>query len=255
MINETIQSLRRQRNITQDVLAQALGISVQAVSKWETGNSLPDIMLLPDIARFFGVSIDYLFHQENNEKQPSLSIDFNDDNKLRILQFIGRHMVDAQEYKEDCYIPIAIDPDKYKDVTIAVEIRGNADIKGNVNGGVSAGSYVECANVSGGINAGTYVQSGNISGGLNAGAYVQCGNVSGGINAGANIECGNISGGASSFGSIECGNIIGNVSCQGDLNADNIEGDVEVKSGNITCDSIKNVTFCAGTIQCNDRMN
>ncbi|MDF2590283.1 MAG: hypothetical protein K0S41_4126 [Anaerocolumna sp.] len=253
MINETIQSLRRQRNITQDVLAQALGISVQAVSKWETGNSLPDIMLLPDIAKFFGVSIDYLFHPENNEKQQSLSLDINDDNKLRILQFIGRRMVDAQEYIPDCYIPIAIDPDKYKDVSISVEIRGNAEIKGNISGSLSAGGYVECANVNGSLNAGTYTECGNIGGNVNAGTYVECGNINGNVSTGAQIECGNINGGASSFGSIECGNIVGNVSCQGDLNAEKIDGDVEVKNGNITCDIIKNITFCSGNIEGNYR--
>ena len=60
-IGKNIKSLRRRTLLTQSQFAESLGISVQAVSKWENGTSLPDIMLLPEIARVFGVSIDELF--------------------------------------------------------------------------------------------------------------------------------------------------------------------------------------------------
>ena len=60
-IGKNIKSFRRRCGFTQVYLAEKLGISVQAVSKWETGTSMPDIMLLPEIAREFGVSIDELF--------------------------------------------------------------------------------------------------------------------------------------------------------------------------------------------------
>jgi transcriptional regulator with XRE-family HTH domain len=60
-IGKNIKSFRRRCGFTQAYLAERLGISVQAVSKWENGTSMPDIMLLPEIARVFGVSIDELF--------------------------------------------------------------------------------------------------------------------------------------------------------------------------------------------------
>ncbi len=60
-IGNQIKSLRRQRGITQEQLAQTLNVSAQAVSKWERGAAAPDIELLPDISAFFGVSIDTLF--------------------------------------------------------------------------------------------------------------------------------------------------------------------------------------------------
>lgn len=56
-----IKALRLRKNITQQTLAEVLGISVQAVSKWENEKAMPDILLLPVIARFFDVSIDALF--------------------------------------------------------------------------------------------------------------------------------------------------------------------------------------------------
>lgn len=60
-IGENIRQLRKQRNISQEVLAQYLGVSFQAVSKWENNDNLPDITMIPAIASFFGVSTDELF--------------------------------------------------------------------------------------------------------------------------------------------------------------------------------------------------
>ena len=60
-IGTQIKTLRTQRGITQEALAEKLNISPQAVSKWERNAALPDIQLLPAISAFFGVSIDELF--------------------------------------------------------------------------------------------------------------------------------------------------------------------------------------------------
>lgn len=60
-ICQTIKKLRLSNNISQETLANALGISTQAISKWENLRALPDITLLPDIAAFFNVTIDTLF--------------------------------------------------------------------------------------------------------------------------------------------------------------------------------------------------
>lgn len=68
-ICQTIKKLRLSKNISQDTLAKALGISTQAVSKWENQKALPDIMLLPAIAKFFDVSIDALFAGQTVAKE------------------------------------------------------------------------------------------------------------------------------------------------------------------------------------------
>jgi len=60
-IGEKIRSLRKHKNISQEVLAQYLGVSFQAVSKWENGDNLPDVVMIPAIASFFEVSTDELF--------------------------------------------------------------------------------------------------------------------------------------------------------------------------------------------------
>lgn len=61
---DKLKSLRKEKNISQEKLAQYLNVSVQAVSKWENSNTYPDISLLPEIARFFGITIDELLQVE-----------------------------------------------------------------------------------------------------------------------------------------------------------------------------------------------
>jgi transcriptional regulator with XRE-family HTH domain len=55
-----IKNLRKELHITQKNLADILGISAQAISKWERRDNDPDINLLPEIAKTLGVTIDYL---------------------------------------------------------------------------------------------------------------------------------------------------------------------------------------------------
>ena len=67
-IGNAIKKLRMDRKITQEEVAEYLGISFQAVSKWETGTTMPDITLLPKIADFFGVRIDDLFSVDHEDE-------------------------------------------------------------------------------------------------------------------------------------------------------------------------------------------
>ena len=60
-IGMKIRELRQQAGISQEILARALSMTPQAVSRWENGTTAPDISLLPAIANYFGVSIDALF--------------------------------------------------------------------------------------------------------------------------------------------------------------------------------------------------
>ena len=63
-IGENIKNLRKRKEITQEELAEYLGISFQSISKWERGDGFPDITMLPDIADFFNISIDDLIGAE-----------------------------------------------------------------------------------------------------------------------------------------------------------------------------------------------
>ena len=60
-IGKKIRLLRLSRGMTQEQLADKLKVTPQSVSKWETGSTMPDIALLPDLSVLFGVTIDELF--------------------------------------------------------------------------------------------------------------------------------------------------------------------------------------------------
>lgn len=85
-IGKQIKRLRTEKNIIQETLADHLGVSAQAVSKWENGVTAPDISLLPEISVFFGVKIDELFrlpmesHYERIENMLVTEREISDEN-------------------------------------------------------------------------------------------------------------------------------------------------------------------------------
>lgn len=74
-ISQNIKKLRQSRSLTQEELAERLGVSYQSVSRWETGLSYPDIELIPEIAAFFEVSTDVLMGVEKATAEQNLASD------------------------------------------------------------------------------------------------------------------------------------------------------------------------------------
>ena len=101
-IGEIIKKLRKERDVTQEKLADYLGISYQAVSKWENGTALPDITLVVPLANFFGVSADELFslnEQITNEKIKEYEEKYNHFNHVGdMLSCIGLSREALAEY-------------------------------------------------------------------------------------------------------------------------------------------------------------
>lgn len=64
LFSKNLRRLRLQKELTQEQLAIRLGVSVQSVSRWECGNTLPDVMLLPEIAKLYGVTVDDLYRAD-----------------------------------------------------------------------------------------------------------------------------------------------------------------------------------------------
>ena len=67
-----IKKLRKENNVTQDALASAIGVTPQAISRWESENGYPDIELLPVLADFFSVSTDELLGYKLSEREAEL---------------------------------------------------------------------------------------------------------------------------------------------------------------------------------------
>ena len=83
------QTFRKRSGFTQDELAQKLGVTFQAVSKWENAKAAPDIFLLPTIAQLFKCTIDQLFSGDLQEKLKPIRMD-----KIKV----GRHVFDASYF-------------------------------------------------------------------------------------------------------------------------------------------------------------
>ncbi len=87
-IGTIIKKLRAENNITQDTLATAIGVTPQAISRWESEGGYPDIELLPALADFFSVSTDELLGYKLSEREEELS---NIKKELRRLAEVGTH--------------------------------------------------------------------------------------------------------------------------------------------------------------------
>ena len=72
-IGTIIKKLRQENNITQDALATAIGVTPQAISRWESEGGYPDIELLPPLADFFSVSTDELLGYKLSEREEELT--------------------------------------------------------------------------------------------------------------------------------------------------------------------------------------
>ncbi len=71
-LGENIKRLRREQNLTQETLAEFLGVTFQSISKWERGESYPDITLLPALASFFKVSTDELLGVNKSQDEEEI---------------------------------------------------------------------------------------------------------------------------------------------------------------------------------------
>jgi len=185
---------RKKLGMTQEQLAKHMGVSNQAVSKWETDQSCPDIQLLPRLADLFGVTLDVLFGRAQQEPVIE-ALPWEDDGQLRAVLYIGRKLQKQTLLKrgeqekarvEFCYDGPALN--------IISEFA--VQCKGDVQGSVTAGDEVNCGNVYGSVNAGDGINCGNIGGNARAGDGINCGNIGGNARAGDSIYCGMIGGDA-----------------------------------------------------------
>ena len=87
-LGRRIARLRLARTATQERLAKELNVSPQAVSKWENDINYPDISLLPDLARFLGVSVDELLSGASASTQESASVQKSASNQESVAEVV-----------------------------------------------------------------------------------------------------------------------------------------------------------------------
>ena len=91
---EFLYGLRKEKGLTQAELAEALGVTNKAVSKWETGEAMPETSLLIPISRIFGVSVDELLNGRRAEKSDNNNRAYTNAEAEKILTAddISRHI-------------------------------------------------------------------------------------------------------------------------------------------------------------------
>lgn len=195
-IGENIRALRQRKGLTQEQVAQQLGVTYQAVSKWENGTNTPDIALLPEIAALFGVTIDALFSLDMPVGIEGLPQ--QDDGVIRIVQLRGKQVLSVTQRisPDDPPIEIAF-PRNCNDRTqyFKVEVYGHVIADGSINGDVVYHQSVECRQINGDVRT-----QGNVT--------------ASSINTFGPIVCSGI---------YDCYNLqAGRIECSGDVNAINL---------------------------------
>ena len=97
-LGKNIYELRKAKNITQEDLAAELGVTAAAVSKWEKGNTLPDVLMVCAIADFFGVTTDELLGRARSLKK--LVIMAGDEDRRFVEKLLRDHGFCAAAYAD-----------------------------------------------------------------------------------------------------------------------------------------------------------
>ena len=214
-MNEIIVRYRKNLGLTQEALAQRLGVTNQAVSKWESGQSCPDIALLPALADIFGITLDQLFGREPKAVSfpAQLPYPWPDDDTLRVVLYIGHRQIQSSPAADEihfCYEGPALNIESAVNVTCDA-VMGNATAGGDVN----------CDDVFGHVQAGGTINCDNVKGNISAQGGVNCDDVAGSVNAGGNVAC-------------DC--VEGSVHAGGNVQADEIHGSTITAGGGVSCD-------------------
>ena len=195
VIGANIARLRKEKNMTQDQLANLMGISFQAVSKWENGLSSPDVSNFPMLADVFGVTIDELFGREAGQREAPAAdpknndLPWPDDDCLYAVLYHGHTLVGCGDTAENRRIEFC-----YEGPAMNIHSEFNVNVDGDVDGSIEAGGTVTCDAVGGDVRAGGPVTCDNIYGDVKAGGSVTCDNIAGNVTAGANVTCDTITG-------------------------------------------------------------
>lgn len=164
--SQRLKELRKTKNLSQECLAEKLGITSQAISKWECGQSYPDIELLPIIADIFDVTIDSLFRSNGSTETISI-LPFPNDDKIRLIHFNGHNIVDIKESNNN-YINYSPRQDENR-----IEVWGNCIIEGDLLLNLTCTGDVKCHNVAGNIKAGHTVTCNDVLGSIKAGEIIK----------------------------------------------------------------------------------
>ena len=155
-IGKNIACFRKARGWTQAELGEKIGVSNQAVSKWESETSMPDVMLLPVLADAFGCYIDELFSREVKTEihyDHCAEFPWADDNTIRIFQTVGKKIIKSQEVNTCMEVTFPRNCNETTRQYFKVEVLGNLMSDSSINGDVVCHGYIDCHEINGDVSA------------------------------------------------------------------------------------------------------
>ena len=246
-LGTVIQELRRRASMTQEQLADRLGVTFQAVSKWENNLSCPDMMLLPELADVFSVSIDELFGRSApapsagtgeeasaipEDREPDTpvyvtKVPWEDDDTLHAVLYVGQRLWQDMPFRpgadERRNVTVSLRDGPVRDIVsdFAVSCENSA-----VEGDVKAAGAVTCGDVGGDVQAAGTVSCGDVGGDVQAMGAVTCRTVGGDLRVSGSLECGDVEGDVKAGSSVRCGDVSGDVPAT-EVTASSVEGNVK----------------------------
>lgn len=146
---------RKKSGLSQEKLANKLGITFQSVSKWENAKAAPDITFLPIMADIFGCYIDELFSREIKTEihyDHCAELPWPDDNTIRIFQTVGKKIIKSQEANTCIEVAFPRNCNETTRQYFKVEVFGNIVSVSSINGDVVCHGKIDCHEINGDIN-------------------------------------------------------------------------------------------------------
>ncbi len=183
-IGRNIAKFRKAKDLTQTEFGDLLGVSNQAVSKWEMEINMPDVMLLPEIAKVLGITLNQLYDITDEVSKVEVvnlaphydlvaNLPWEDDGVIRGVVFEGRKLLKAEEGLTQTFtFEITGNP---RDVQSECSIT----VYGSIMGGANCADLTVTGNMSGGANCADVTVGGNWDGGCNCDDLTVGGNYTG----------------------------------------------------------------------------
>ena len=267
---------RKKMSITQDALARQLGVTNQAVSKWESDQCCPDVMLLPKIAEIFGITVDELFGREPRKEETSgigQGFDVPKDPMSEVENMI--HTIISEEMMDNTADePVDQSPNEKSrsgfEKMFGISL-GELDEKANqqkraeqppmdglpweddnvLRVAVYVGRKLVCGSTA--KQGFEFDVKRDVDGILNSisGVTIICGNVDGDVDAGGDVTCDTVGGNVDAGGHVSCDCVGGDVDAGGNVSCDCVGGDVDA-GASVTCGGVGGDVDAGASVACGD---
>ena len=147
---------RKKSGLSQEELANKLGVTFQAVSKWENAKAAPDITFLPIMADIFGCYIDELFSREIKTEihyDHCAEFPWADDNTIRIFQTVGKKIIKSQEVNTCIEVAFPRNCNETTRQYFKVEVLGNLMSDSSINGDVVCHGRIDYHEINGDVTS------------------------------------------------------------------------------------------------------